>query len=249
MMDSNRSLDSEIPEGLKYLQMVQNLSEECCKVPDERVSDLEPVTKLLGNFGTLLSLLDRLASCYWECQKGDHIIESLLGRCCSSSFSSLILIRHGYYDEALALARSVDEIANLLILFASDQSALEKWKVSDKRTRINEFGPVKVRIKLEKLDVPTPIGEELYSYLSERAAHVTPYTRPQVHNEALKAMVGGVYQEPGARICLNHIALALGVAANAVVALIPIEQERREYIEHATHKLLASIFEKEPEDF
>lgn len=248
-MDNKHILDSEIPEGLEYLQMVQNLSEECSIITDERVSELEPVAKLLDNFGTLLSLLDRLASCYWECQKGDHIIESLLGRCCSSSFSSLILIRHGYYDEALALARSVDEIANLLILFASNHSAFIEWKASDKKKRKNSFGPVKVRIKLEELDIPTPIGEEVYGYLSERATHVTPSTRPQVHNVALKAMVGGVYQEPGAKICLNHISLALGVAANAVMALIPIEQERLNYIEHATHKLLASIFEKEPEDF
>jgi hypothetical protein len=248
-VDSESSVRSVTPEGLNYLQMVQALSEECCTVTDERVFEIELVTRLLDNFGTLLSLLDRLASCYWGCQKGDHIIESLVGRCCSSSFSSLILIRHGYYDEALALARSVDEIANLLTLFASDQSSLYEWKARDKKARKKEFSPFNVRIKLEELNVPTPIGQEIYGYLSERATHVTPNTRPQVHNEDLKSMVGGVYQEPGARICLNHIALALGVAANAVVELIPIDQERREDIEHATHRLLASIFEKEPGEF
>jgi hypothetical protein len=246
-MSDNHNPD--VPEGLDYLRMVQGLSEECCKVTDGRVSELEPVAKLLTNFGTLLSLLDRLASCYWECQKGDHIIESLLGRCCSTSFSTLILIRHGYYDESLALARNVDEIANLLILFASDQVALNQWKASDKRARLTEFSPAKVRVKLEQLNVPTPISKEIYGNLSEQATHVTPSTRPQMYNKASNALVGGVYQEAGARICLNHIALALGVASVAVVELIPTGQEQRESIERASHKLLASIFEKEPEDF
>src|SRR5260370_41387028 len=94
------------------------------------------------HLGTLLSLLDRASSCWWGCRQGDHAAEQLVGRCCSYGLCAFRLARSGFYDESIALARTVGEITNLAVLFVTDATLLQDWRTADEKTRRDKYCPV-----------------------------------------------------------------------------------------------------------
>jgi len=109
------------PEGSDFLKLVSQ-QEDACEA--RTASALPRLGKLAPacyrNLGTVLSLLDRAASCYWGCRGGDHVVEYIAGRSCSSARAARRLFEFGYYDESLSINRSIGEIANLLLLFNFD---------------------------------------------------------------------------------------------------------------------------------
>jgi hypothetical protein len=235
-------IDPEIPEGLEFFRRLQAgvvgpclASTDCFLEGDSRTS------RVVDHLGTVLSLLDRLSSCFWGCHHGDHLKEYLLGRACTSTSAGYILVRHGHYDAALGIARDVGEIANLLMLFGADTGAFEQWRSSDDRTRMNKFKPSQVRAALEKLNVPTPVDKGIYKVLSERATHVTPSTRPELHSNVDHPLAGGSFQEDGLRMCLVHIGLAIGMTALAATRLLNPEELRANAIVRAASDLIESV--------
>jgi hypothetical protein len=241
-MNHNQPVDPEIAEGSEFLRLLQaTILEPCVASTEHFVKHDSIVSEQVKYLGTTLSLLDRLSCCYWGCHKGDHMKEYLVGRACTSISAAWILVRHGHYDAALGIARDVGEIANLLMLFSADVNAFEKWKNSDGRTRMREFKPSMVRQALEKLNAPIPVGKEIYKLLSERATHVTPNTRPELHSKSDHPFAGGYFQEDGVRICVAHIGFALGkIALTATLLLRPAEQ-RAESIANAASILIDLI--------
>ena len=179
----------------------------------------------LEHLGTVLSLLDRIASCWWICRKGDHLIEYLCGRATSNARAAVRLLRFGFYDESLLLSRAIGETANLLQLFHQDANALELWKESSRRDRMREFKPAKVRQRLENLQTSPVINEERYRLLSERAAHVHPETKPQSHNILGIPAPGANLQEAGLLVCLNELAGPLSMTAFFGVLLLDLEKD------------------------
>jgi hypothetical protein len=101
--------------------------------------------------GTILSLLDRMVSCWWVCRGGDHLIEYMCGKAASFGRASVRLTQIGFYDEALPLIRTIAEIANLLALFQLEPSSLSDWKSLPEQQRKQQFSPVRVRIRLEPI--------------------------------------------------------------------------------------------------
>ena len=124
-----------------------------------------------AEMGTVLSLLDRVASCFWGCAGGDHFAPRMIGRAVSSSRASLRLMNGGYYDESLMLTRSVGETANLLSLFQASADHLAAWR-ADERARKDHYSPYQVRMKLELLGAPIPISRERYAALSGLGSHL-----------------------------------------------------------------------------
>ena len=122
-------------------------------------------------------------------------------------------MRFGFYDESLVLSRAIGEIANLLVLFQQDESAFKEWKNATRQHRIKEFGPSKVRIRLECLGMSSPINKERYQLLSERGAHVTAETKPQSHNILGLPLAGAMIQDEGLLVCLNELAVALAISS------------------------------------
>ena len=131
--------------------------------------------------GTVLSLLDRLSSCFWGCRGGDHLPEYLVGRAIGNLRSAVQLLRLGYYDESLSLSRNAGEVANLLALFERDSPALADWRALSGPERWGKYRPARVRTMLEAHGGPL-ISTDRYSRLSEIGTHATPSTRPQAHN-------------------------------------------------------------------
>ena len=216
----------QAPVGLDFLRFVSELEDGCGVETDDSLPGMgKKAPACLEHIGTLLSLLDRMASCWWGCREQEHTIEYLCGRAASNGRAALRLMRFGLYDESLLLCRAIGESANLLQLFTFDREELSKWKDSGRRERMNEFRPTRVRVKIEETDTEQPLVlRERYEALSERAAHFQPSTVPQAHN------VLGVPM-------LNGMAWPLGWVAGFGSKLLDLDQETRKAVRSHVQRL------------
>ncbi len=237
------------PEGLDFFKLISRHEDAC----EARTASILPRLGKLAplcfeNLGTVLSLLDRAASCFWGCRRGDHVVEYLVGRVCTSSYAARRLFQFGYYDESLSITRSIGEISNLLWLFNLDASTFEKWRRAPDSERRHRFSPVRVRFRLEEIcREKSPdlkllmIQQDRYGALSALATHVTPETRPQAHNPLRRPLAGSVFQEAGAVVALQELAGATGRAALALPKLLGYDERRTGEFRDAGAHLISSI--------
>ena len=198
---------SKIPVGLDFLRLLRQQERECEITLDEWLPSAgEKAPKAIEALGTALSYLDRIASCWWGCDGGDHQRERIVGRAVSNTRAALLLLRSGYYDEALGMARQIGEIANLLLLFISDDEAFREWADLGDQERRSSFRPVRVRERLEAVGIGVVMDEGLYRKLSGVSIHADPNTVPQGHNVFSIPTMGAVFQEEGTLVSLNHLA-------------------------------------------
>ena len=240
-MTSNAS--GEFPEFEKFafLELAWKQEDECEAETDDLIPNMGVrAPACLEQVGTVLSLLDRMATCWWVCRRGDHLVEYLCGRVVSNARATLRMLRFGFYDEALLLCRAMGETSNLLQLFATDKESLRSWKSASRSERIREFGPAKVRIRLEKQTGPS-VNKERYRLLSERAAHVTPDTKPQSHNALGMPTAVPIIQEAGLLVCLNELALALSTATAFGALVLELDDELRKRITSEARALIENI--------
>ena len=227
--DTNKCV--HVPEGTEFLHLLWEQEDECEMETDNRLPAMgKKAPACLEHIGTVLSFLDRMASCWWACSKGDHLIEYLCGRVASTGRAALRLTRFGFYDESLALCRSIDEIANLLCLFLLDPCAFDEWKASSRRDRLKAFSPVKVRCRIQRFDLSSPISQERYTLLCERAAHVHPETKPQSHNILGIPVAGAAFQDEGLLVSLNELAVGLCLVSALGALLLDLEKDVRNQI-------------------
>ena len=223
-LDSDK--DARVAKATAFLKLVWDQEDTCELETDKLLPSMgEKAPACLEQLGTVLSLLDRMASCWWVCREDDHLIEYLCGRLASTGRAALRLTRLGFYDEALVLCRSIGEITNLLHLFEQDRRTFEEWKTSSREDRLREFSPVKIRLRLQGLQASPAISQERYKLLSERAAHVNPATKPQSHNILGLPMAGATLQEEGLLVCLNELAVALSLATAFGALLLDLERD------------------------
>lgn len=236
------AIDADVPEGHRFLEFIWSLEDECQSQTDRQLPDLgKRAPECLKQIGTVLSLMDRMASCWWVCREDDHRIEYLCGRAASTARAVLRLIRLGFYDEALVLSRGLGEIANLMQLFCCDADALDQWKNASPTQIRREFSPVKVRLRLESISMSPAIKEDRYRLLSERAAHVHPGTTPQSHNILGMPIAGAQLQDAGILVCLNELALPLCIIATFGTTLLSLEKETAKYIFSSARNLAEQI--------
>lgn len=212
-MNENTS-EVKIPTEKEFLQSIWNHEDKLEGDFDEIVPKLGKKTPAcLENIGVVLSYLDRMASCWWKCQGGNHEIERICARVATHARAALRLVRFGFYDEALILCRGIGEAANLMQLFIFEKESFKDWIQSDPKKVQKNFSPVKVRLRLEKADTPPIINEERYRKLSGRFSHVRPDNSPQSHNLLGVSSATPIIQEAGIIVCLNELALPLACIA------------------------------------
>jgi hypothetical protein len=198
----------DIPSGLGHLEMI------ACRAAAIHVESMKHLGSSSADcrlIGTALSALYQAATCHRECHRGSHILESLCGRIYNLAVGAYLLAGRGLYDEALNLIRSIGEASNVIALSVVDKEALKEWLASEKKTRLRKFTPKQVR---EALKRQAPIlmlaDDDWYSRFCETYTHVTPQTRPNVHNPGDQAHVGGFYQADGLKKTLEELATILG---------------------------------------
>jgi hypothetical protein len=178
-----------------------------------------------------LSLLVKAAGCFWACRKGSHLEENLLRRVVNYSLACCRIAMFGLYDEALALLRSLAEVANLVQLFALDVSALKQWTDLSGSDRWKEFKPKPVRDRITSLRRDPIVDQLSYSRLCEFGAHVTPSSVFVSHEADRIGYIGGHFSGPAFVMILNELAVILGPLlpyAGNLVALQPAELEQLE---------------------
>jgi hypothetical protein len=239
---AKKAVETNVPEGMDFLRLVWKYEDELEATTDTALPHFgKKAPQCLERLGTVLSLLDRTASCFWGCAGGDHVLEYLAGRTASLARATLRLMRLAFYDEALVLVRGVGEIANLLTLFAAETTAFEQWRKADAKARFRLFRPSAVRNALEQKGIPPPMTKERYSRLCETVAHVTPNTKPQTYNPHGRPVAGGMFQEAGILVALNELSAFVAVATLVAAKLILKDPERRKEIKAAVLALIDSV--------
>ena len=223
--------DASIPMGLDALRSIRRVSAACREESTESLNASQK--ELLRLFGDTLSVLDRAASCWWRCSGSNspHAIEYLIGGAASSASASLNLAMDGYYDESIGLTRSVAERANLLYLFVYSVSDFGAWISGEPANRWREYGPAKVRKKVERLGLTPPFGRDYYNLLSGRGVH--PGAIPQVYSSHLRPATGGYFQSAGFNTCLVESASALSYLASfgiGILSHLPIELRKEIWV-------------------
>lgn len=238
----SRREEVPIPEGLEFIDLIIQ-QERGCETETQSLRNAlgDKGPKCLAALGTSLSLLDRLASCWWGCNGGDHMLEYLTGRAVASAKGALRLSFGGYYDESLALTRSIGEIANLFALFAADAGTLTIWKEASNQERWREFRPAQVRRKLAQLGAPQPVSDQRYAALCELAAHVNPGTRPQSHNPLLISGMGATFHQTGYLLTLNELAIPIAFVSVFAPAILKVQTSVSSHLVTAAEALAESI--------
>jgi hypothetical protein len=200
-----------IPKGRDHFKMIRQLT---ARVERTTATHLIIHAGARARIGTYLAALYEIGTCNRKCFGDAHILESLCGRSYNLGCSAYLLIERGFYDEALNLVRSLGEIANLVILSMAPGNMIQQWIKADRKTRIREFGPAKVREKLKKAGLQdVMVGEDWYQEYCEKFTHPTPQTNPNMHNDLNRGVVGAVFQEDGLTRGLNELAGVLGAIA------------------------------------
>ena len=70
-MSANSDKDTNVPEGTAFLELVWEQEDQCEKETDDRLPKMgERAPACIEQIGTVLSFLDRMASCWWVCRGG-----------------------------------------------------------------------------------------------------------------------------------------------------------------------------------
>jgi hypothetical protein len=209
------SAPANIPSGIAHLKLVVKLEAATYAQSARHLRDTETESQTL--IGTSLSALYQASTCHRKCHGGPHIFEALCGRMYNLGVGAYLLAQRGLYDEALNLTRSIGEAANLIALSVVDKEALKQWLNSDKKTRLKMFSPSAIRKALERQEPRLVLAtDDWYSRFCETYTHITPQTKPNMHNTYGRAHVGGVYQEHGLDAALDELATVLTSVAMIV---------------------------------
>lgn len=168
----------------------------------------------------------------------DELTVQYLGlRLFNSATSSLKLGLSGYYQSAFALVRDVLETAALLDYLHTNRSQIAVWKASDKKQRIEQFGPGAVRNALNSRDqFSGNKRKEKYDRLSEYASHATAsgfqllapeglgQIGPFLSEKYLKAWL-----EETARLLVHGATIFMGHFENVEP---PLLLEKADFLEH-----------------
>jgi hypothetical protein len=121
----------------------------------------------------------------------DLKVAVILGMRTFNAFAASIkLTFSGYHQNSALVLRDVLETVFLLDLFAGDRSLIERWRFADKKERMKQFSPVRVREALDDRDgFKTKKRFEMYELFSELAGHPNMKSswmmRPQKDGDAV----------------------------------------------------------------
>ncbi|MFB9985059.1 hypothetical protein ACFSQQ_41010 [Mesorhizobium kowhaii] len=148
----------------------------------------------------------------------DTKVTQILGMRTFNAFgASLKLALSGYGQNSALVMRDILETVFLLDLFRGDRTLILRWRLADKKARIKEFGPVKVREALDARDGFTSMKRfEMYELFSELAGHPTMKSawmmRPQKEGDAV---IGPFVETTALKAVLSEMGrLAIQVGGN-----------------------------------
>lgn len=234
---------ANFPLGSEFLELQRSAFEAAAEFTDAfSKTSGEKLPASVHGYGTVLSLMYRVACCAWGCQGGDHQLEWLVGRVVNQAYAAYHLIQCASYDEALMLTRGVGEIANLLWLFQQDSSEQAAWASATRRARLTDYGPMGIRKKLEKFQgMGPPIDEKRYQRLCEIGTHPVPGLAPSHYTGTGRPILSGAVQHVAIYVCTTELAYAVAMCGVPTSAIVMMHQSARQQLFDASMKLVRTL--------
>jgi hypothetical protein len=147
----------------------------------------------------------------------------LLGMRMFNAFgAALKLCLSGYYQNAALISRDILETTFLIDLFRGERALIERWRMADKKTRLKEFSPVKVRMLLDDRDGFTERKRAAaYELFSELAGHATMQSIAMLRPKNMDAQIGPFFDATALEAVLSEmgrLAVQAGEQIDAFVA-------------------------------
>jgi len=197
-----------VPMGLDHLRFLTKMNQKNRLLSE---SELKKHSAELCLLGTAMNTLYQAATCHRKCWGGGHVLETMVARVYNLACSSYSLLSIGFYDESMNLVRSIGEIANLIVMSVDSEEQIQKWIKSDKKTRLKNFSPAKVR---KIIGDQALMDGDMYSNLCESYTHITVNAKPNMHNSMGQSICGGRMQPDGISKSLEelvHIVVAVAM--------------------------------------
>jgi hypothetical protein len=204
-----------VPTGLAHFELIRLGESKAHEMSAPLLKEAAPHLEFLG---VAFATIYEVATCNRKCWGPPHLLESLCARVYNIGISAYLLMERGFYDEALSLIRSAAEIGNFISLVASEQGVVPQWVAADKKTRLREFSPYAIRMRLEKSRGVLVAPEDWYSRFCESYTHATPTMQPNAHNQDGRSWAGGVVQEDGFWFTLDELIGKVGSVAMMAAA-------------------------------
>ena len=174
-----------IPENLKSLHGCEE------QLREKALSIIAGDQRLQLHLAVVEAAMD-IADLFRQFDTGDEDLKvaQILGmRIFNALAASLKLALSGYHQNSALILRDVLATVFLLNLFAGDRTLIERWRNADRKIRMKDFSPVKVREALDARDGFTSKRRaEIYELFSEVAGHPTMKSawmmRPQKDGDA-----------------------------------------------------------------
>jgi hypothetical protein len=230
-MTSAENRHIPIPIGTEMLKTLRSMASATEGQSQDLLQQTDQQTHVM--IGTALSALYQAATCHRKCYQGPHVLEALCGRAFNLGSSAYLLARFGFYDEAMNLIRGIGEIGNLISLSIVDNDAFRIWLKSDTQARLREFTPAKIRNLVGAKGGVQIANSDWYSQLCESYTHVTPETKPNMHNPAGQGFVGGAFQPEGLHRTLRELGTVLSTTAMFVSAYAKFDDILAEFYSFA----------------
>lgn len=140
-----------------------------------RVETREDLSDHVGLVKSAMNILHALTKEH-EHRSDDELTLQLLGlRLFNTLAASVKLAYGGYYQNAFSALRDFLESYFLLDYLVAHPQEITAWRMADKKTLKNRYGPVAIRQALDKRDGLTQAKrKELYDLMSHVATHATP---------------------------------------------------------------------------
>ena len=133
---------------------------------------------------------------YPEDDEDFKVIKMLSIRMFNAFGASLTLISSGYHQNSGLVMRDILETVFLIDLFKTDHTAIERWRLADKKKQREEFSPVAIRKALDERDgAHTKKRAEVYKMFSELAAHPNMHSQHMLRPEKGGDIVIGPFME------------------------------------------------------
>lgn len=208
--------ESAIPDNLALLHR----GEEELRL---RALEIIGMSERLQLHVALVEVAMDLADTFRELDTSDEdlkVVQVLAMRTFNAFGAGLKLALSGYHQNSALILRDVLETVFLLNLFAGDRALIVRWRLADRKVRMKDFSPVKVREALDARDgFTTKRRAETYEMFSELAGHPTMKSvwmmRPEKDGDA----VAGPFMEPATLEAvlseMGRLAVQVGEQINA----------------------------------
>jgi hypothetical protein len=194
-----------------------------------------------------MSLIEYLSRQYDTSDPNELLVQHLGARLFNGGACALNLLLAGYYQNSALIQRDMLETLFLLDFFTLDKSAIARWRDLPPKERWKEFGPAKIREKLDKRDGFTTRRRQAdYDLLCELAGHPTPQGFVMLKPSGMDAHVEPFFDNSALGAVLSELAKHIGNAAAQINCLCATRQVAHFGIKiafvEAQHRWLGKFF-------